>query len=384
MKKQLKKILTSNKFSNKVFQLFSLFRQVKIKKESGINKKYPSVIQLPITTKCNSRCVMCNIWKMKAENEFTVEEFAGFLKDDVFKNVISVGINGGEPSLLSNLPDYVSEVLKLPKIKNLNVISNGLAPQLLLPSLEKIYSQCKKMQVRFYISISLDGVGEVHDQVRGIPGAFSKTVKTIESIKSHQEKYCDGFEIACTVVKQNVDHLVELEEWASIKGLNIKYRLGIANQRIKSELNTQEYSVINSESMQSSKEFFYSMMVKSKKLLDKFRYFSIFYWLNNYPHKRLLGCAWRDRGITMDPQGNLYYCAVASKCLGSLRENKGTDIFFNDDNISYRQQLIYENCENCIHDYMGTVEFKNILIFLKFLLKLKFGMKIYKIKSRLL
>jgi len=58
-------------------------------------KKYPKVIQLPITYKCNSRCVMCNIWKMNKKNELSSEEFAKILKDEIFQKVEFVGINGG-------------------------------------------------------------------------------------------------------------------------------------------------------------------------------------------------------------------------------------------------------------------------------------------------
>ncbi len=38
--------------------------------QTGLAKKYPKVVQLPMTYLCNSRCVMCNIWKMDYSNEF--------------------------------------------------------------------------------------------------------------------------------------------------------------------------------------------------------------------------------------------------------------------------------------------------------------------------
>src|SRR5687767_13914860 len=75
-------------------------------KKDGGKKNYPKVVQLPVTYRCNSKCVMCNIWQMDYSNEMTTEEFSRFLKDDIFSRVEAVGINGGEPSLVKELPAY--------------------------------------------------------------------------------------------------------------------------------------------------------------------------------------------------------------------------------------------------------------------------------------
>ena len=135
----MKNLIKTNKkiyLFAKVLRLILASSYIKI---DGSKKKYPKVLQLPITYKCNGRCVMCNIWKMDHSNEATIEEFTKFLKDPIFKKVKSVGINGGEPSLIPDLPKYANEILKLPMLKSLNIISNGFNQYPLLKSLEKIY-----------------------------------------------------------------------------------------------------------------------------------------------------------------------------------------------------------------------------------------------------
>jgi MoaA/NifB/PqqE/SkfB family radical SAM enzyme len=382
MKRQIVKYIKKNKKIFFVAKALRFLQQSTLWPINGGKKKYPKVLQLPITYKCNSKCVMCNIWQMDHSNEATAEEFAKFMKDNIFKNVEFVGINGGEPSLIPNLPEYVKEILKLPKIKGLNIISHGFSQKPLLKSLEKIYKMCRDKGVHFHVSISLDGVGEVHNTVRGKPNVFEKTVSTIDKIIQNQHKYCDSYDIGCTIVKQNINYLIELDSYAKSKNYNIKYRLGIDNKRIESDKLREQYSVIYSPLRQSAKEFFHYQMSQTKDLVNRFKYYSIFTWLNSKNPKRMLGCSWKDEGITLDSRGELYYCAVASDSIGSLRKEKGEKIFFDDKNIEYRKSIIQNSCDRCIHDYGGKPEFKYVWKFFIDILKDKFSMKIYEIKIR--
>lgn len=388
----MKQILKNSKYF-KYFQIIRFFSNSSIRQISGDKKKHPKVVQLPLTYKCNSKCVMCNIWKMDYSNEMTVEEFSLYLKDPIFKEVTSVGINGGEPSLIKNLPSYAEEICKLPSLTSLNIISHGFNTDKLKKALKEIYLICKRHNKNFHVSISLDGVDEVHNIVRGIEGkgVFRKTFPTILEIRDNQADYCDSFDIGCTIVKQNVDYLVELDTFLKINSLEnkIKYRLGIDNKRIESDQIKDQYSVIfdklnidYSPVKQSAKEFLLDRMSTSKKISDKFKYFSLFYWLNSSKPKRLLGCLWQEDGITMDARGKLFYCAVASEEIGDLRSGKkGENIFFDEKNILHRKEILKNRCNECIHDYAGKTHISNILIFIKYTLNRRLAMHIYRIKG---
>ncbi len=382
MKTRIKEFIKKNKKLFLIAKVLRFLQTSSFSKIDGSNKKYPKVIQLPITYNCNSKCVMCNIWKMDHSNEMTVEEFATFMKDDIFKEVEAVGINGGEPSLVPNLPEYIKEVLTLPKLKSLNMISHGFSQKPLLKSLEEIYKMCKEKNIHFQVLISLDGVREIHNIVRGKTNVFEKTSSTIDEIMKNKSKYCDDLELGCTIVKQNIHNLVELDTYAKMKNYNIKFRLGIENKRIESNKLKDQYSVIYSPLKQSAKEFFHYQISQTKDFANKFKYYAIFSWLNSEKPKRILGCMWKEEGITLDARGELYYCAVASNSLGSLRKEKGEKIFFDDKNIEYRKSIINNSCDGCIHDYTGKAEFKNVWKFLVDTLKNRFAMKLYEIKVR--
>jgi len=347
-------------------------------KITGKQKKFPHTIQLPITNKCNSRCVMCNIWQTDNTKEADISEFSSFFKDSIFKEVTSVGVNGGEPALVKDLPEYIEPILKLPKIKALNVISNGFIKTPFLENIKKIFQMCRSKNISFHLSISLDGVGQVHDKVRNIPNAFKKTLATIEEIQNNKSLYCDTFNIGCTIVKQNIDNIVELDAFAQSKNIEVEYRLGVPNKRISSDKNLDQYAIKEKHHIQSAKEFFHYQMTKSKSIYDKFKYFSIIYSLENNSSKRLLGCTWKDEGITLDRNGNLYYCAVASDCIGNIRNNTGEEIFFDKKNIQYRKNLIKISCDTCIHDYTGRIELKSLYCFIKEFVLNQYAMRYYK------
>lgn len=382
MKQKLTQLIKKNRTLFFLLTALRLLQTSSFSNIIGSEKKYPKIIQLPLTYNCDSRCVMCNIWQMDHSGEASIDEFSEFMKDNLFKNVETVGINGGEPSLIPNLTEYALAVLKLPAIKNINIISNGFRKEAFLSSVREIYSACKSKGVSFHLSISLDGVGHIHDEVRGINGAFKKTISTIDEIIKKKEIYCDSYDVGCTVINKNINNLVALDTFAKEKNYNIKYRLGIENVRIESDKLVDQFSVILNSNRQSAMEFFHYKYSETSliDLGNKFKYFSIYYWLAAPVPRRLLGCAWRDEGVTLDARGVLYFCAVKSKGIGSLRERGGEDIFFNTDNIKYRESLVNKCCNGCIHDYNGQVTVWDLLVFYKYLFFDKAAMKIYKFK----
>lgn len=328
------------------FQNMSLF------KPTGIEHKYPRVLQLPLTYRCNSNCVMCNIPAMKKQYEMNTIEFKKALADPIFSKIESVGINGGEPFLIKELEEYVKIILALPNLKAVNIITNGFLVKRMEQILPSIYKMCRRKNVRFDISISLDGYGEVHDKVRGVPGGFEKTLASINYVKNNRKNVCNSFEVGCTISKINVDYAIQLQEFCREMKIPLKFRLAIDNKRIDSYSIHDQFSVFSSEkTQQSAKEIFFRLMNEDRN--NKFKYFAIFDFLRKDNNKRNLGCDWQKNGITMDAGGNIYYCAVESKKLGNILEESGLRIFFDWRNLQYRSVLISKKCKNCIHDYGG-------------------------------
>ncbi len=355
-------ILQNFKYGGKI--IFSYASGIKgnmyFKKQNGSGNKLPLVLQLPITNKCNLLCKMCNVPSMEKE-DITFEKFKKALNNKLFSEIISVGVNGGEPFLLSNIEDYIDVILNLPKIRNINIISNGILTDRILEKLKIINERCKSKGVRVGITFSLDGYKDVHNMIRGVPGVFDRTVKTIKSIQADINKYCSSIGIICTVSNYNIHSLNELLAFAELNNLpNINFQLAVAHKRLDNYNIVENFSVITDKyNKMLAKEFFFGQYMKTQKS----SYYFIYKFLESDCTKRMIACQWADRDVTLNASGELFYCAVNSKQIGSIKNESLYDAFFDKNNIEYRKKLVCENCDKCIHystDKMYISSFKEL------------------------
>ena len=341
--------------------------------KSDNQKIYPRTLQLPITNKCNLNCVMCNIHQNDCSTNISIEEMDEILSSEIFKEIESVGINGGEPFILDNLDEYVEVFAgKLPKLKNIFIISNGTYKKNMLLSLTKIKKLCSKYNLRLNISFSIDGYGEVHDKIRGIKGTFDKLMNSIDSILENKQSYCDNINFICTVSSQNVYELNRLEAFASKKGILINYNIATIHERLKNYDRYDSFSLFADEQIRClATEFFYKMFSKTKSEM----YYSIFKYLENDDHVRVSDCEHLHGAITLTPEGNICYCATRSKVIGNVLkgEDNATSIFRN--NLDYRRELECEFCTNCSH-YSSTVSIKHYREFIDEKMKLNHRVKL--------
>ena len=80
-----------------------------------------------LTDLCNSRCVFCEIWKIKPENEINLNQIKDLLKS-INKNLLWLSLSGGEVTLVKYYYDLVDLAVK--ECKNLKILAfttNALA-----------------------------------------------------------------------------------------------------------------------------------------------------------------------------------------------------------------------------------------------------------------
>ena len=77
----------------------------------------------------------------------------------------------------------------------------------------------------------------------------------------------------------------------------------------------------------------------------------------------MIACQWADRDVTLNASGELFYCAVNSKKIGSIKDKSLYNDFFDNNNINYRKNLVCDKCDSCIHystDKMYISSFKDM------------------------
>ena len=212
MKVNIKKVTRVGK--NSVLSSKNLF----LKNFDGILR--PKWLVFMTTDKCNSRCRHCNIWENKGvENPLTPKELEKTLKDPVFRDVKEIINTGGEATLRNDLEElFLAEHRALPKAV-LQLSTNAIIPQRTVSLAKTLLGR----NIQLSIGVSLDGVGEHHDSVRGIPGNFKRVDWLVHELIKLKEQYGDklSFGLGFTLSSLTVDYMKDVQEYGKNLGVDV-------------------------------------------------------------------------------------------------------------------------------------------------------------------
>ncbi len=345
-------------------------------------REKPHVLQMPITSRCNSCCVTCNVWKHHEKTDIDATILKEALKDPFFSELKTVGINGGEFSLAPNFMAVLEALSSLPLLENIYLITNGIATEKIKEHTKSAKSFCSEHGISVTLCISLDGVGNVHDTIRGIPGNFEKTMLLIQEISKEKEQYCDNLVIGHTLSRFNIDKVHEIEEYLAPWDITLDVHLAVPNKRIGTYTDHDRYNILaDDKSRQIAAEYFYSRFLNENNLTAKARFFANYYYLKNNGEGRLSNCLYRYRDVTIDEHLNLRLCATASESLGNLEKESASSII-NSNRTQKEARRLQKECNKCIHYAYYPLTVKGRFLFAREVVKQQYSMTIYKIPDK--
>lgn len=200
----------------------------KIYRRFGFPKLLPINITLSPSPRCNSRCLTCNIW-MKRENELTLDEWEKVLS--------SMGtapywftISGGEPFMFKGIVELAQMAYQYNRPGIINIPTNSILSTI-PKKVQQIAETCPESQL--IINLSLDGVGEKHDRIRGIKGNFEKFERTLAALLELRDSLPNlALGIHSVVSVFNVKDLDELMAYADQSGAD-QFITEIAEPRVE-------------------------------------------------------------------------------------------------------------------------------------------------------
>jgi MoaA/NifB/PqqE/SkfB family radical SAM enzyme len=183
-------------------------------------RKLESVF-LFVTNDCNSQCRTC--FYAKETHPGANMTFAQIRTlSETAPRFDKLWLSGGEPFLRPDLVEIIELFYRNNDIKTINLPTNGLLPERVETEVRKLVDRCPNLAV--HLNYSLDGLGEVHDRQRGVPGGFEKTIKAMErtsaAFAGHPRIHQN---VATVVTGENVDQLFDL-------GLYLFKRFRLATQ----------------------------------------------------------------------------------------------------------------------------------------------------------
>lgn len=318
----------------------------------------PRRIELSISAKCNLRCKMCIA--LESREKVRLGENIDFscikrIIDEMYEwKIPEMYVTGfGETLLRNDIFDIVSYASN--RGIRCSTVTNGTIMD------EKM---CRKIieSGLFKIAVSIDGATpETHDGMRGVEGAFEKTIQGIKTLNRLKNGLNPGIGIITVITNYNFHELPELVTLAKNLGAeNIVFQ-PVHIEELVFESPTNYHVVHNRDYEKSDLWISKENLSKLDKVIDELierrvRGESIItstipmlemikgYFRN--PRNLNFSCIAGYNSMNIGPQGDVYPCWLFES-IGNIRERSLKEVWYSDE--YNRARIRMKNCSNkCI------------------------------------
>jgi radical SAM family uncharacterized protein len=228
-----------------------------------------------LTYNCNLKCKMCPFWKRKS-NDSSSEREKAILRQIYNSGACGIAFEGGEPLLRKDLVEILAFSRSLPL--HTSLITNGT---LLESKIDEIAPH-----INGVVYVSIDGLEETHDTIRGVSGCFRKAVR---GIIASREKV--SVTINTTIMAENIYEIEDLVKLA--KGLDVRISVAVAHEYCNAKA-----SAPASHEIKEIAGKLVEMKKKGYPLVNSINYFKVIAKQKNWTCK-----PWSM--VNVDPEGNL-------------------------------------------------------------------------------
>jgi MoaA/NifB/PqqE/SkfB family radical SAM enzyme len=188
---------------NKAVQLVQLLRATKREKRLG-------TVILFVTSRCNAFCRTCFYHaELNQPGDMTFAQIEKISR--TMPPITDLWLSGGEPTLRRDVVQIIDTFVKHNGVDRIIIPTNGLVKSRVYEIVDHTLGQ--HPQLDLYLNIALDGYGETHDRIRGVPRNWEKALDCIRSLYPLKEKYTDRFRL-------NVNTVVCAENYTEIEMLS--------------------------------------------------------------------------------------------------------------------------------------------------------------------
>lgn len=326
---------------SKIFNLFKIF---------GGYSFQPFFLLIHLTLDCNCHCQYC----YQKDNSFYINHNA-FISPADFKNILSDIKNsflikpklhffGGEPLINPYFPQLL-DLTQDYQMKT-SMTTNGIL-------LSKYLDQILKSDLN-QINISIDDIGQKHDQLRQFKGCFQKAIDNIKELRDKEEKKRKIININCLITSNNHRHLVDLATYFKDNMIDIDvlvfqhmYSNHLASN-YQIDLNILKSQIKELKSLEANFDILLIPEIKHKDLV-------VYYSIDDKKvFKNNCNIPWLGLNILPDlkvtPGGGVLSC---NHIVGDLKEQTLKEIWNNSSIKRFRKNIIRNGldqaCSRCCH-----------------------------------
>jgi Fe-coproporphyrin III synthase len=313
----------------------------------------PIVVLMP-HSRCNCRCVMCDIWKSNhLKREISREDLLRQMGDFERLGVRRVVLSGGEALMHSNLWALCA-LLK----------ERGIAITLLSTGLLLKRHAAEVVRWTDEVIVSLDGSRALHDEIRNIPGAYDKLAEGVAALRAEHA----DFPVSCRSVLQRrnfadlpniiaaahdlrLDRLSFLAADVSSEAFNRPQPWGderVADVALSPNEVAEFDRVLAGVIVERASDFASGFIAESpEKLRRLVRYYAALNGAGDFPATRC-NAPWVSTVVEAD--GTVRPCFFHRE-LGNIRERSLADILNSPEAVAFRRNLDLATdpiCRKCV------------------------------------
>jgi len=181
-------------------------------------EKCLGTVILFVTSRCNSFCRTCFYHQeLNQPGDMTFDQIEKVSR--TMPPITDLWLSGGEPTLRHDASEIVDLFVRNNGVRRLIIPTNGLVKERAGAIVGNALGSHTSLHL--YLNVALDGYGETHDRIRGVPGHWQKTLDCIESLYPLKEKYGDRFRLNVNTVVC-ADNYTEIERLAEFMWRNFK------------------------------------------------------------------------------------------------------------------------------------------------------------------
>lgn len=334
-------------------------------------RKSPFSLTLGVTYKCNSRCRTCNIWNKKDNhNELKIDEYVKIFRS-FKKPIYELILTGGEPFLREDIVEICQTANMYLKPKVIIIPTNGILTKKITKDIDAILETSYKTKI--IINISLDGIGQDNDEIRGLEGSFDRAIETYFALKKNKNKLLE-FKVHTVISKYNVDKISKIYDYIrKILRTNL-FIAEIAAERVELNNVGMGEEIIPSLQQYLRSAEFLSNQLESEKFNGLSRIYQAFrltyYRLAKIileKKRQVIPCYAGFASGQIAPDGDVWFCATKANPIGNLRKNS-----YNFEKIWFSEkagELRRENSKGDCYCSLASIAYINMLYNFNSLLK---------------
>src|SRR6476660_8175730 len=332
----------------------------------------PTVLIYNCTWVCDARCTMCSNWKWgDRKSDMTLDQLEPVMNNPFWGAVENLNISGGEPTTRNDLPEMVEMFQRhLPRMRKIGINTTGLTPHRAIPMLTRIVKFCAEHDLLVSVRVSLDGIGDIHDQVRHVKRGFDKACETITAMQALSEEYSNfQFGIAATIFATNLDDAQNILTWAKTKKLDVVFNMLRFTDAMLNNKELEEKIGFREREEEFMRRFFLDRVQEESVLSGQaFLYLHYADMIAN-GYKRTMPCPFRTQGLLLNPYGDLHYCEN-SNAIGNVLTTPAEELYFKAEHLAHREHVKDTVCPTCLSPCQVNVgAMKQFVPYAKFLVR---------------